>query len=64
MNNYNHNEYQKNYQKNYKKEKLERVSFDVNKGSRDIIKKIAKSKNKSVNQYLKDLIKKDSGINL
>lgn len=52
------------YQNNYKKEKLERLSIDVKKGKREELKEYAKSKGKSINQYVKDLIKKDSGIDL
>lgn len=52
------------YQNNYKKEKLERLSIDVKKGKREELKSYAQSQGKSINQYVKELITKDSGIEL
>lgn len=53
-----------NYQKNYKKENYERISLEVKKGSKEYIKKYAAIKGMKLNEYIKSLIKKDSGIDV
>lgn len=52
------------YQREYRKEKLERLSIDVKKGNREILKEYAKSKGLSISEYIKNLVKADSGIEL
>lgn len=53
-----------NYQKNYKKENYERISLEVKKGSKEYIKKYASIKGMKLNEYIKSLIKNDSGIDV
>lgn len=50
------------YQNEYKKKNYDRISFDIPKGKRDELKEYAKNKNMKVNEYIKYLITKDSGI--
>lgn len=52
------------YQTDYKKNNYDRISLEVPKGKKEDIKEYAKSKNMKVNEYIKDLITKDSGIEL
>lgn len=52
------------YQTEYRKENYERVAFDVKKGDRKRLKEYAKQQGKSINQYIKDLINQDSGLDL
>ena len=55
---------QNEYQKVYRKENLERLSIDVKKGKREEIKNYAKNQNKSISEYVKNLITEDSKIEL
>ena len=52
------------YQTDYKKNKYDRISLEVPKGKKEEIKDFAKGKDMKVNEYIKDLITKDSGIEL
>lgn len=52
------------YQADYKKNNYDRISLDVPKGKKEDIKEYAKSKNLKLNEYIKILITKDSGIEL
>lgn len=57
---FNMNEYQKKYQK----EKYDRVELKIKKGSKDILKEYVKEQDTNINEYIKRLINKDSGIDV
>lgn len=46
----------------YNTKAYDRLAINVYKGERDIIKRYAESKGKSINQYINDLIEKDCVI--
>lgn len=48
----------------YMSEKLEEVKFRIPKGKKDHIRKHAETKGLSLTAYIKQLIEKDSGIEL
>lgn len=52
------------YQKKYQKEKYDRVELKIKKGSKDILKEYVKKQDTNINEYIKRLINKDSGINV
>lgn len=52
------------YQKDYKTKKYERISLEVNRGSKQKLKDYAENKGMKLNTYIKSLIKKDSGIDV
>ena len=58
--NFNMNDYQKKYQK----EKYDRVEVKIKKGSKDILKEYVKEQDTNINEYIKRLINKDSGIDV
>lgn len=55
---FNMNEYQKEYQK----EKYDRIELKIKKGSKEELKEYVKLKDMKVNEYIKELITNDSGI--
>lgn len=52
------------YQKNYQKEKYDRIPLNVKKGKKEELQEYAKSKDMKLNEYIKSVITKDSGIEL
>lgn len=50
------------YQYQYQKDNYERISLNVKKGSKEHLKKYAELKGMKLNEYIKNLIKNDSGI--
>lgn len=53
------------YQAKYKKERYDRLTFEMKKGTKEVLKNYVKEKGyKSTNEYLRELVKRDSGIEL
>lgn len=50
------------YQKEYQKEKYDRIELKIKKGSKEELKEYVKSKDMKVNEYIKELITNESGI--
>ena len=55
---------QTNASNKYNAKAYDRIAMQVKKGNREKIREIAESKGVSLNGYIKNLIEKDSGLDL